>query len=338
MLHTSTIFVLVFLVSAILALALAFVSQPNHPELRWIAAATGLNGVTYLFFLLRALPLDSVTIPLANATLASSYALFAVGIYRFLRLPAPYRRLWLPVPAVVVVALLTLHDHPTRVAAMSAINMLQLAMIVAPLWHNWRSLLGRGAWLLAAGVIVVVAVYGARALLAVLDPAKMEVITASSLSQAAPFVVGLAGVLLIAIGTLVMIKERAEWMHQEAAHRLAVSEHHYRQLIEAANEGICVLQDGRIRYANHYLARLTGYTVEDVVGEPFLGFVHEDDRSEATNYHKKRLLGEAENEWFQLRLRCADGTMRWANVSGVQYEWEGRPATLNFISLMPEPN
>ncbi len=342
MLHTPTIFVLVFLVSAILAVALAFVAQPKHPELRWIAAATGLNALTYVFFLLRDLQFDAITIPAANATLSISYALFAEGIYRFLQRPAPRARLWLPVPLAILVALLTLNDPATRVVALSLINMAQLAMIVIPLWQSRQTLLGRGAWLLGAGVVAVVAVYGARALLAMLDPLQLVFITASSPSQAVPFVVGLAGVLLIALGTLVMIKERAEWVHQEAAHRLAVSERHYRQLIEAANEGICVLQDGRVRYANPHVATLTGYSAGQILNKPFLDFIHEDDRAEATHNHMRRLLGEAENERFTLRVRCADGQMRHVEVSGVQYEWQGRPATLNFLTDVsarhaPEP-
>ncbi|MBI5894451.1 MAG: PAS domain S-box protein, partial [Desulfobacterales bacterium] len=51
---------------------------------------------------------------------------------------------------------------------------------------------------------------------------------------------------------------------------LKKSEERYRLLVENANEGILVLQDGLIRFANPRAAAIINRSLEDLIGRPFI--------------------------------------------------------------------
>ena len=51
-----------------------------------------------------------------------------------------------------------------------------------------------------------------------------------------------------------------------------------RPLLDNANEGITVVQDGMIRLANPGLLILTGYSEHELTSRPFTDFIHPDDR------------------------------------------------------------
>lgn len=120
------------------------------------------------------------------------------------------------------------------------------------------------------------------------------------------------------------------------AQRLRDSERQYRELIESANEGICVLQDGVVRYANPRVRELTGHTESELLGRPFLEFVHAADRALVARNHQRRLQGASDNLRYPARLLTRGHGARWFELSGVPLEWQGRPATLNFLTDITE--
>lgn len=120
------------------------------------------------------------------------------------------------------------------------------------------------------------------------------------------------------------------------AQRLRESERQYRELIESANEGICVLQDGIVRYVNPKLPELSGYAAADLLGKRFLDFVHFADRALVERNHQRRMQGAVENLRFPARLLTRNKGARWFELSGVPLEWQGQPATLNFLTDITE--
>ena len=128
--------------------------------------------------------------------------------------------------------------------------------------------------------------------------------------------------------------EESRW--QEAMDALTRSEEKYRQVVENANEAILVVQDGRIRFANPQCARFSGFTLPELYTRPFLEFVHGDDRQFVLNNYLKRISGEAVESSYEFRIIDKSGLIRWAHINAVAMEWEGRPATLNFIADVTE--
>ncbi len=123
---------------------------------------------------------------------------------------------------------------------------------------------------------------------------------------------------------------------KQAETRLAESELRYRLLIEMANEGIVVAQDGMLKFINPALLALSGYSKEEVANLPFLDFIHADDQELVQSNFMKRIKGEPAAQRYQLRLLIKTGGVLWVEMSSVKIDWEGRPATLNVVSDITE--
>ena len=121
---------------------------------------------------------------------------------------------------------------------------------------------------------------------------------------------------------------------EEALEQLALqkSEVKYRTLIESANEGIFVIQDGKIPYANPKTLKIIGYDTNNLLDVTFDTFIHPDDRGAAIQRHQDRLNGKNLEPLATLRIYDKEGNLHWLEVNAVIIEWEGRPATLNFIT------
>ncbi|HET8570331.1 MAG TPA: sensor domain-containing diguanylate cyclase [Candidatus Limnocylindria bacterium] len=77
--------------------------------------------------------------------------------------------------------------------------------------------------------------------------------------------------------------------------------------------------DGRFARLNNAWTRTLGHSLEALCAEPFLDFVHPEDR-DATLYELHRLFAEGKTVMnFQNRFRHADGSYRWL-------EWSSQPS------------
>jgi PAS domain S-box-containing protein len=106
----------------------------------------------------------------------------------------------------------------------------------------------------------------------------------------------------------------------------------YQTLIESANEGIIILQGGKIPYANPKAQEIIGYPAEDLAGKNFIELVHSEDRKETIERHQKRMKGESFESVTTLRVIDKKGVLHWLEVNAVLIQWNEKPATLNFIT------
>jgi PAS domain S-box-containing protein len=110
------------------------------------------------------------------------------------------------------------------------------------------------------------------------------------------------------------------------------SEAKYRAVVENVSEGILVTAAGRILYANPKALELTALDEETAKSRPFIDFIHPDDREKVLNNHLRRLRGETVENHYQFRVQHSQSITRWLEISAVMFEWEGTPATLNFLT------
>lgn len=127
-----------------------------------------------------------------------------------------------------------------------------------------------------------------------------------------------------------------EARRHELNEALVRSEEKYRHVVENASEAILIAQDGRIRYANPQTSRLSGYAPEELNAKPFLDFVHSEDKQLVAENYMKRLRGEAAASSYDFRVVDKQSQVRWLSINAVTLEWEGRPATLNFLTDITE--
>ena len=118
--------------------------------------------------------------------------------------------------------------------------------------------------------------------------------------------------------------------------KLRDSEEKYRLLVENATEAIFVAQDGILKFINPKAAEITGYSHETLTTRPFVEFIHPDDRGMVMDRHLDRLEGKGVPSVYCFRMTHSSGNMKWAELHTVCITWEGKPATLNFMTDITE--
>lgn len=117
---------------------------------------------------------------------------------------------------------------------------------------------------------------------------------------------------------------------------LRESEEKYRQLVENANEAIVVAQNGRLCFVNARAVELSGYSEAELKSNPFIDWVHPEERELIRQNYLKRISGEPVPANYTIRFLHKSGSVKWVQVSAVRISWEGSPATLNFLSDITE--
>ncbi|WP_163338187.1 PAS domain-containing sensor histidine kinase [Desulfopila sp. IMCC35008] len=123
---------------------------------------------------------------------------------------------------------------------------------------------------------------------------------------------------------------------EHARQALLKSEKAYRNLIENANDAVYIAQDGMMKFCNPIAEQITGYTAEELSLLPMVDLIYPDDRSQVADYHRKRLAGEQVPPVYTFRVMRKDSSVFWVQISVVVVEWEGKPATLNFLRDITE--
>jgi PAS domain S-box-containing protein len=85
------------------------------------------------------------------------------------------------------------------------------------------------------------------------------------------------------------------------------SEEQYRTLVEKALDGILIIQDGLVGFANPRLAELWGGTVEEILGHSFTEFVMPDQISFIRERYLMRMRGDPVSSVYEMSLRKKDG-------------------------------
>jgi PAS domain S-box-containing protein len=116
-----------------------------------------------------------------------------------------------------------------------------------------------------------------------------------------------------------------------ADQKLRESEERYRSVIENAAEGITVAQDGTLQYANSRLLDMIQTDPTGIAGRLFTDFIHPDDRASVFDRFQRRVSGEKVPQHYDFRVVGTRGKVTWVQISAVRIEWNGRPATLNFL-------
>ena len=127
-------------------------------------------------------------------------------------------------------------------------------------------------------------------------------------------------------------KIRSAASRKRAEDALRKNEEKYRHLIEHSHEAIVMIQDGMPRLVNHQTIEFTGYSEDELLSMSISALIHPYDHAMVMERYQKRMKGEGVPSYYSFRLSSKDGSTRWVEMSAVATDWEGRPATLNFLT------
>lgn len=118
--------------------------------------------------------------------------------------------------------------------------------------------------------------------------------------------------------------------------RLRESEEKYRTVVERANDGIIIVQDGVVKYANPRMAELNGSTVEGLIGSPITDHISDMDMEKVTGMYRRRMAGEKVPASYEAVLKRRDGSPAQAEMNAGVVAYEGRSAVLAIVRDITE--
>jgi PAS domain S-box-containing protein len=109
-------------------------------------------------------------------------------------------------------------------------------------------------------------------------------------------------------------EEEIKRLNESLKRRAVEIETRYQQIVELAEEGIWVVDsEGNTNYVNQAMARMLGYTEEEMLGHPIYEFMDEVAQQTATSSLERRKQGLGQKHEFKLRTK--DGNVVWTYMS-----------------------
>jgi PAS domain S-box-containing protein len=128
------------------------------------------------------------------------------------------------------------------------------------------------------------------------------------------------------IADLIMFRDITGRKAAEAA--LRESEEKYRTVVERANDGIVVVQDGIVKFCNRKAAEMWGGDIPEIEGRPLQDFIDPADASRVRENYERRLAGDGVPRQYDAILRKKDGSRFHGELNAGTFLFGGRPADL----------
>jgi len=108
---------------------------------------------------------------------------------------------------------------------------------------------------------------------------------------------------------------------------LRASESRFRALVEQSITGIYVFDETAFRYVNNRLARMFGYTEDELIGKKGpLDLIAPEDQGTVREQMERRFSGRVQSAHYTARGLRKDGTRIWLELHGSRMELDGLPA------------
>jgi two-component system, LuxR family, sensor kinase FixL len=103
----------------------------------------------------------------------------------------------------------------------------------------------------------------------------------------------------------------------------------YQTLVEHSLQGLVIIQDGRIVFANRTVVEMLGYSAAELMDfgmDEARGIIHPDDAATVWQKWQRRSRGQSQSPRTEFRLVRKDGRVRWLETYAAEIEYRGHPA------------
>lgn len=94
---------------------------------------------------------------------------------------------------------------------------------------------------------------------------------------------------------------------KHAAELLTRSEEQYRTLVEHIQDGVFIIQEGKLQFVNPAFASIVGYSVDELAGLKIMDIIAPEDRAMVLERYHQRLKGAPVSEKYEFSLLHHDG-------------------------------
>ncbi|MFH1147664.1 MAG: PAS domain S-box protein [Pseudomonadota bacterium] len=122
-----------------------------------------------------------------------------------------------------------------------------------------------------------------------------------------------------ALGMLTDITDRKRWEGT-----LQESESKYAALVEQARDGVFMVADEKVKFANQALAKMCGYEPEEIIEMPMLNLIAPECRDQITEVYERRIAGKRPPTIFECKGLRKDGTVIDIEISTTGIVYKGR--------------
>ncbi len=117
----------------------------------------------------------------------------------------------------------------------------------------------------------------------------------------------------------------------QAMARLRESEERYRRLLERIQDGVVIIQEGRVAYANRVFAQMAGETPEALVGMDFRDLSPAEDRKDLSERYAHWEESQAMAGILDSRLVSKDGSIRLVSLRAGSVDFQGKRAIITTV-------
>ncbi|MCD4703866.1 MAG: PAS domain S-box protein [Methanosarcinaceae archaeon] len=126
-------------------------------------------------------------------------------------------------------------------------------------------------------------------------------------------------------------------IRKESKDALQFSEAKYSSLVENSNDGIVVIQNGVIQFANSMFCELIGYSIAGILGKPLFEFVSSEyQRMVEKKYGKHLTKHQKDFSDYNVDLSSKDGIIYPAQISASLIDYEGKLAIMAIVRDVTE--
>ncbi|AOQ24163.1 hypothetical protein MTAT_08040 [Moorella thermoacetica] len=93
-----------------------------------------------------------------------------------------------------------------------------------------------------------------------------------------------------------------------------------------------MVQNGLVTFVNQAALAHMGYTAGELLSRSFLEFIHPEDKESALQHYRELLEKKSPLYACPFRIYAKDGSVKWVETNSEIIEWEGKPATLHFLT------
>ena len=106
------------------------------------------------------------------------------------------------------------------------------------------------------------------------------------------------------------------------------TEDKYSILVEQSNDGIIILQDTVIKFANTKMVEMSGFSLKETIRKPFFDFISPEFRELTRERYLRRISGESAPDSYEIEIIRKDGVYVPVEINVSLIEYEGRPADM----------